>query len=282
MLLLFFEIRLFHCKIETVAVFKVRFVENHFPLSLSLSLSFLSSWRKTAEKKRKQFQQQQKRREKFIGQIFSLVLFYFGLAVALFGVLFYSPHTDFVMCAFEWDGKQINRCLNVVSFETFFLWFIQNVLHFLDYFDAFTTRKKNNPNYNKHTHILAFNHLGWNYFKWIKRFALTLCRWSFEQTLEWNFVECIGPVSEWKNEHTFCVVFFSLLFNQQPHNQTNALPLHIIILSLAYFEYYTRCFFSLISTLYEKCWRHVSAKNGIKTQWSRVKKKEKSCWNSFR
>lgn len=31
--------------------------------------------------------------------------------------------------------------MNVVSVETFFLWFIQNVLHFLDYFDAFAIRE---------------------------------------------------------------------------------------------------------------------------------------------
>lgn len=74
------------------------------------------------------FQQQQKRREKFIGQIFSLVLFYIRAGSWCSSVILY---------AFRMGWKANKSCVHKCIFwKHFFYGFIQNVLHFLDYFDA--------------------------------------------------------------------------------------------------------------------------------------------------
>lgn len=86
------DVRLVHCKNWNSCGFQSPFcTAHHFSLAHSSPVD-AKQQQQQQRKKRKQFQQQLKRREKFIGQIFSLVLFYFFFGWAgwqlLIGVVF--------------------------------------------------------------------------------------------------------------------------------------------------------------------------------------------------
>lgn len=146
-------------KIETVAVSKSPFtyIQKSMQVFPFEHLSTLTTTiKKREEQQREQFQQQQKRREKFIGQIFSMVFFFFILFGCFAPVFCFTIGQTVCVCVWVGSvGKQINRFESRVSLSLshWFFMVVRSVLHFLDYSNAFTADEKT----TKNTNISAFN-----------------------------------------------------------------------------------------------------------------------------
>lgn len=101
----------------------------HASFSLWTSLNINNNNKKREEQQREQFQQQQKRREKFIGQIFSMVFFFFILFGCFAPVFCFTIGQTVCVCVWVGSvGKQINRFESRVSLSlslTDFLWLFE-------------------------------------------------------------------------------------------------------------------------------------------------------------
>lgn len=160
----------------------------HASFSLWTSLNINNNNKKREEQQREQFQQQQKRREKFIGQIFSMVFFFF----ILFGC--FAPVFCFTIgqtvCVWVGSvGKQINRFESRVSLSlslSLIFYGCSKCIAFLGLFQCLHRGRKNDE---EHKHFGLQQSFGWK----LLSNGLNLDRFDimslFDLTSQWHSMD---------------------------------------------------------------------------------------------